>query len=369
MEPLGQNSSPNFFRKGITLFRHYQNPIIFILGFLFDSVTVKRIDSLLDILLEVIYIGALTILLIFQYRENHQLWRPGGWLGRVWHYNVEALHFIYGGLLSVNVILYFKSSSGAKPVVFFLFLVAMLFMNEMPQIKKFGHRLRLGLYALCVSTLMIYLVPILIGFMGDFVFLLSMGLSLGLVWTVTKLLTDSTKEPKALRIKLFLPAASVILTIVVLYFLRLIPPVPLSVQAQGIYHDIQKSNSHFILKATKPPFYLFWKKESRPFLYREGDAIFYFVRVFAPSRFKHQVMIRWERLDRNNTYVTSDRIPLGVTGGRSEGFRGTATKTNYTSGRWRVSTETEDGRTISYLTFDVQPDTEGSEREWIETQM
>lgn len=370
MEYPIENAHPSHFKKCVTFLKHYQNPLIFVLGFLFDSFTVKRIDSLLDLLLEGVYIAALTVLLIYQYRENRQVWAPGNLLKKVWHYNVEALHFIYGGLLSVNVILYFKSSSGAKPIVFFLFLVAMLFMNEMPQIKKFGHRLRLGLYALCVSTLMIYLVPIAIGFMGDFVFLASMGLSLLIVWWVTTILTHSAQEPKSARIKLFLPAGSVIFLIIVLYFFRLIPPVPLSVQAQGIYHDVQRSESQFILKATKPPIYFFWKRQSRPFLYRDGDTIFYFVRVFAPSRFKHKVMIRWEFFDENkSTFKSVDLIPLTVKGGREDGFRGIAQKTNATAGRWRISTETEDGRTISTLTFDVKPDASHEERKWVETRM
>jgi Protein of unknown function (DUF2914) len=350
--------------------RKYQNPIIFVGGFIFDSLTVKRIDSLVDILFEVAYMSALTILLVFQYREHHELWTPGKFIGRVWHYNIEALHFIYGGLLSVNVVLYFKSSSGAKPIVFFLFLVALLFINEMPQIKKYGYRLRLGLYAFCMSTLLIYLIPILLGIMGDFIFLLSMAVSAWLVWLVAGRLTAVVDDSATERKRLYVPAAGVIVIIIGLYFMRLIPPVPLSVKAQGIYHDIQKIEGKYVLRTARHPFYMFWRKDSRPFIYRKGDQLNYFVSIFAPSRFKHTVMIHWEILDeKSNSYLTSDRIPLQISGGRAEGFRGVATKTNFNPGRWRVSVETEDGRTIGRLSFDIKLDENLDERLWDGTVM
>jgi hypothetical protein len=43
-------------------------------------------------------------------------------------------------------------------------------------------------------------------------------------------------------------------------------------------------------------------------------------------------------------------------------------KSNFTAGRWRVWTETEDGRPIGVLPFDVVVQPEG-ERRWIEIRM
>src|SRR5438105_253863 len=138
-----------------TFVKRYQNALLFVTGFLFDTVTIRRVDSQLDLAFQLFYLATVTALLLLQYREHHRVWAPGPRVGRVWPYNVEALHFIYGGLLSNYVVIYFKSASGSRPVVFFLFLVVLLFINELPQIRRYGYRLRLGLYAFCVSSFLI----------------------------------------------------------------------------------------------------------------------------------------------------------------------------------------------------------------------
>jgi hypothetical protein len=53
-----------------------------------------------------------------------------------------------------------------------------------------------------------------------------------------------------------------------------------------------------------------------------------------------------------------------VVGGRADGFRGSAVKSNFMPGQWRVTAETEDGRALATLTFLVEEDTTTGERLW-----
>ncbi len=334
------------------MLRRYTSEGMFVLGFLFDFLTMQRIDAWLDLALQLIYLAGLTVLLIVHDRK--------------WRYHTEVLHFLYGGLLSAYVVLYFRSSTFARPLVFLMLLVGVMFVNEVPLVRRAGHRLRLGVYALCVLSFLTYFIPILVGRIGWWVFALSLLSSGALVWVVTRWLVEPEEtDRRAARGRLFAPAAGVLAIVAVLYVLRLIPPVPLSVQFQGVYHDVRRDASGYTLVYEQPPAWKIWRRDSRPFERREGDRVHYFARVFAPSGFEHRVVIRWEVFDeRRDTWLTTDRIPLNIVGGRTEGFRGSAVKSNIGPGAWRVTAETEDGRAIATLSFRVDEDARTGERRW-----
>jgi hypothetical protein len=345
--------------------RRHSTVAMFVAGFLFDFLTMQRIDSLTDLTFQLGYLAGLTGLLVYQHREASGRWIPGGLTHRWWRYNLEALHFLYGGLLSAYVVLYFRSSTSARPAVFLALLVGVMVVNEVPRIRSTGYRLRLGLYGFCVLSFLTYFIPIVLGHIDAWVFLLSLLSSAALVWQVAGWLTRPGADRAVERMRLFAPAAGVLVLIGALYILRLIPPVPLSVQFQGIYHDVLRDGSGYTLVYKEPPSWALWRRDSRPFERREGDRLHYFARVFAPSRFRHRVMIRWELFDpARGTWATTDRIPLNIVGGRAEGFRGTAVKSNFMPGRWRVTAETEAGRAIATLSFRVEEDTGTGERQW-----
>jgi hypothetical protein len=340
--------------------------VMFVAGFLFDLMTMQRIDAITDLIIQLVYLAALTWLLILQHREAHGAWTPPRRLQGLWAYNVDVLHFFYGGLLSAYVVLYFKSSTGARPLIFFSLLVLLMFVNEMPQIRRAGHRLRLGLYAFCVLSFLNYFVPIVVGRMGAWVFLLALLLSAGVVWVVADRLAVREVNRAATRARLFAPAAVVIAVVGVLYVLRLIPPVPLSVQFHGIYHEVRRDGGGYALVYEKPPFWAPWRRDSRPFRQRPGDRLHYFARVFAPAAFSHRVIVRWERYsDRDGEWRTSDTIGFAVSGGRAEGWRGYAMKSNFGPGDWRVTAETDDGRAIAVLSFRVEASASEEERKWV----
>jgi hypothetical protein len=343
----------------------HANALMFVLGFLFDVVTIPRIDSRADLAIQLSYLSILAALLIAQHRESTGAWMPSARMDRWWRHNVEALHFFYGGLLSAYVILYFRSSTGARPLIFFLLLVALLFLNEAPHVRRAGHRLRLGLYAFCLLSFLNYLVPIIAGRISAAVFALAVALTLVLIWTLADVLARRTVNRSLERRRLFMPAAGVCAVIAVLYALRLIPPVPVAVTFQGIYHDVHRHDGGYTLTYEQPEGWTWWRHDSRPFRARSGDRIFYFMRVFAPARFTQTIVTRWERRGGNGEWQTTDVIELPVVrGGRDEGFRTFARKATYQPGRWRVTAETGDGRALATLSFDVETDASTSERKW-----
>ncbi|MBP8003828.1 MAG: DUF2914 domain-containing protein [Elusimicrobia bacterium] len=335
--------------------KHSSNLVFFIVGFLFDAVTLVRIDSLLDLSLHAVYLALITGLILENERRGSRPVTSTGWIARLWRYESELLHFCYGGLLSAFVVLYFKSTSVSRSLFFFVPTVLLMVANEMPQVRRVGHRLRLGLYAFCQLSFMNYLVPIALGVMGGAVFLLSVllagVLTGGLVWAVHRL------HPSRTRASLAAAPTLVFAVVIGSYFLKWIPPVPLSLQFAGIFHGVERVGKNYQLAYWRRIPGNWFHREDRRFLYREGDRVHFFVRVFGPRRFRHALGLVWEHRDpASGRWNKTDRVPLEVRGGRAAGYRGWAAKANYAPGRWRVSVVTEDDRSLGGVNFTVAPD-------------
>ena len=73
-----------------------------------------------------------------------------------------------------------------------------------------------------------------------------------------------------------------------------------------------------------------------------------------------EVKIHW-RVKENGSWRSSDKIPVGIKGGRSEGYRGFSIKKSIHPGDWEVRVETTDGRVIGNLYFEIINEVHGQE--------
>jgi hypothetical protein len=81
--------------------------------------------------------------------------------------------------------------------------------------------------------------------------------------------------------------------------------------------------------------------------------VYVFFRIFSPTRFADQVLMRWFRKDADGWQLT-DSIPINIVGGREQGFRGYGVKANHQPGEWKVQVETTDGREIGRIYFRIE---------------
>lgn len=352
------------------LTKRYSNVVFFVGGFFFDAFTLIRIDSIIDLVLQSLYLCGITLIIMGQAYLDAGRWQPQGWMGRLWSFESEIIHFFYGGLLSAYVVLYFKSTSLSRSIIFLIFVFILMIANEMPHIRRLRSLLRLGLYAFCLISYLNYLFPILIGRMDDWIFTLAWVLSVGLIYVLIKKLASLNPEPKKARIRLGWSPVLVLALVALFYFNKWIPPVPLSMQYAGIFRNVEPKPGGYRLTYLKPPRMRFWQKSEHMFLSREGDRVYFFTRIFGPSRFEHRVFLRWDLKEpRGNRWITSDRIPFPIKGGRDQGYRGYAYKENYQPGEWRVEVETEDGRVLGGVVFQIEKDPSVEERIFLERQM
>lgn len=346
-------------------YQRFEIATFFTLGFLFDIFTLGPIDDLSKVVVQVIFLIILGAFLLLQYVEQLGVWSPPARMTKVWEYRVDIVHFLFGSLLSAYVIFFFKSASLTRSAWFLLFLGALLILNEIPRFRSYGLKIQMILFSVCWCSLFIYLVPIFVGVINIWVFLMSIVAGLFFTTLFLYVAGNMINDSKKVLVELSPYVYSVPAVLTVLYVLKMIPPVPLSLSFGGIYHNVKKENGQYKLYSMKS-WYDFWSHGDSNFLARKGDKIYCFVRIFAPAKFKHRVYLRWQLWsDKLGEYETQDRIPLAISGGREEGYRAYAFKSNYQPGSWRVEIETDDNRVLGTLKFNLEDDPTTDTRTWM----
>lgn len=330
-------------------------------GFAFDVATLDRIDHWITLLQQGVFLVMIGSLLTYEARFDVRRLPFPDWFERHKGYYESLMHFLFGGLLSAYTIFYFKSSSLLNSAIFMILLAALLLLNEHSALRKRGLPVKFLLFSLCTTSFFTYLVPIFWRSIGVASFTVSICLSLLTVSLFLKAITRNVRVSLRTAKHLLAPALSVQLLFSGLYFLGALPPVPLSIQYIGIFHDVQRKGDRFLLYHENP-FWRVWHRGDQEFRARENDRIYGYARIFSPTNFADEVSIRWLYRAPSGAWLTSDLIRVRITGGRREGFRGYTYKRNYSAGHWQMRVETRDGRELGRIYFEVREDLREGER-------
>jgi hypothetical protein len=327
----------------------------FVAGFLFDTLAVGRIDKLHNIIHQASYLALCAFFTALELRERHGGFTPPERFKTAWRYHTGATHFMLGTLLNIYTLFFFKSASMGTSFLFLLILAALLAVNELKPFESSGTLLRMSLFSLCLVSYFTYLIPTLMGRIGTLPFLGSLvGASLcvaALTWRLDVRLPD---QKQSIRKHVVYPFAAVAALFTILYFTKVIPPVPLSLSEIGIYHEVRREGERFSLASARPR-WKFWQRGDQDFLARPGDAIYCWISVFSPTNFRERLEVHW-RFYEPDGWGEPEKILLPITGGRDAGWRGFTVKAKHKPGRWRVEVVTSDGRELGRINLTVTAD-------------
>lgn len=334
--------------------------VFFIAGFLFDVFTLSRIDDVATLVQQGLYLILLGGLMILDERFRAGVSVPPRWLSKAWSFSEDAMHFLFGSLLSSFTLFYLKSSSGFTALLFLAVLCALLVANELPRFRERGPTVRFVLLSLCMTSYTALLLPVILGFISKWLFVGAVLLSCAVIIWLVRTLTRWTGDARSVFRRVAGPALAMQMLLFTAYFAGVIPPVPLSVQFIGIYHEVvppgeQAVPGLYALKHQRP-WWKVWHQGDQDFAARPGDIVYCFARVFAPNGFHDAIYAQWWMRRQEGGWLDRGRAQLDILGGRADGFRAFATKKNYEPGRWRVEIETGDGRDIGVIHFDLADD-------------
>lgn len=331
-----------------------------VFGFIFDIVTLKRVDTLWEnfwILGHLIVVGVFITLIHLQKNEVGGEKNPSK--AHFWYVNI--LQFVFGGILSTYLVFYFRSADIFVTWPFIALLVAAFWANE--SLKRHYIRLsfQISLFFLSIYSFLIFLVPVVIHKIGPAVFLFSGLISVIFIVLFLKILfyfiKDKLTESK--RLITFL-ITGIFILVNFLYFTNLIPPMPLSLKDAGIFHSVER-NKQGNYDVTYEDFGLKGYFNLYPDFHKTtGESVYVFSAIFSPRLLNITIVHEWQYFDeKKGKWITDTEINLPVIGGRDGGFRTYSSRSNLRAGKWRVNIKTVQGQTIGHLRFNLIPvDTE-----------
>lgn len=353
--------------QGEQLYRRHQAifpPFFFLSGFFFDVFTLGRIDDLSNILMQGLYLSLSTFMIYLEFSDFKDRKFDNKFLSLVSKYHDEVFHFLLGSLLSAFALFFFKSASLANSFLFILLFLTLLIINEFEAFQKMGKAIRFVLLQLCFTCFFILIIPVMVGKVGPWIFTLSIFLSILTLGGFYYFFINKKQlmTPEFARKTLVYPGSALVIFFLLFYFLRIIPPVPLSLEKIGIYHKVEKEYPKYHLYHERP-WYRFWETGDQKFYARKGDKVFVFLSVFSPGGFEDIVVLHWMKKVRGE-YKTSDKVRMAIKGGRGKGYRGLSFKKNYTEGDYRILVETSSGLEIGRINLEIikVPENEEGER-------
>lgn len=334
----------------------YIAPVAFVSGFVWDNVTLSRIDLWLDnlILLSYLAVAAFGMVLINTGAVNRA--RGGVWV-RLADFAPLFLQFAFGGIFSGFFIFYSRSASIAASWPFLAFLAVVLLGNEI--FRKHYQQLAFhaSIFFVALFSYAIFALPVLLGQMGAGVFLLS-GLASFIAIAFVLFVFSHTAPARFRQARVYAwgGVALVYLAFNALYFTNLIPPLPLSLKEVGVYHSIARSGETYVVQEEPQKKWLFFFSRPPEVFHRlGGEAVYAYSAVFAPTDLKTKILHRWAYYDETKTeWINTDLFSFPIVGGRDGGYRGFTLKQNITPVRWRIDVITERGQLLGRAEFMVE---------------
>jgi hypothetical protein len=350
---LGMMNAMRTVKKLFRLVYQHWLTVAFFLGFITDTILLNQIDDTVDNLILLFYVLlATTAILLLYVGVSERV--PGVFSRFLKKYTPIVMQYAFGGLLSGMLIFYGRSGDWLASAPFLLLILGVIVGNEF--VGKRSDRLvyNIALYFIGLFSYIVLVVPVILGKMGDLIFLFSGLIALLIVMIVVQLLYRII--PNFMRVntkRIVATIGFIYIGFNALYFTNVIPPIPLSLTELEIEQSVVRlSNGNYSIVSEKQPWY-----RSIPFvkntIHPTGSSISCFARVYAPTNLETEIFHRWEYKNAAGDWVERFRLGYPISGANEGGYRGYTRLQNFTDGLWRCGVETKRGQVLGRVSVIV----------------
>ncbi|HVU06450.1 MAG TPA: DUF2914 domain-containing protein [Candidatus Paceibacterota bacterium] len=348
-----------FFKK----YERYVSPVTLVIGFTFDSLTLRRIDVFYSnfLLISYLVLSAGSIMLL-NFHEHRRMTRGQMERSETIHMlSVFTMQFCLGGLFSASFLFYSRSGSIIASWPFLLMIAGYVIGNELLRKNYIRLGFQIAVFFTALFSYLIFFLPVIFGKMGDAMFLLSGIASLIITGVFVYVLSWFAPARTSKSAPLLIVSLGGLFALINgLYFTNLMPPIPLALKEAGVYRSIERlPDGTYRTVGEKQQWFNILTPD--PVIHVDPNgALFALTAVFAPTNLATDIIHEWQKYDpEKRDWATVSDIGLSITGGREKGFRTFSRMEDVTPGLWRVNVETPRGQLIGRMTFSVAESTGG----------
>jgi len=330
------------------------SPAVFFFGFLFDNLTLQRIDRLFDISILLLWLFGASLGIFLTNVTRHKT-TAGGILGSAEKWAPPLIQFSFGALFSGFTVFYMRSASFSTSWPFLAILLFIFIGNEFFKKRYLLLNFQVTILFITVFFLSIFFVPIIVGEMGSLVFLASGVVSLIAVGAFVHFLfavlpVGARKNERAL----IRNVGIIYIAINILYFTNIIPPIPLSLKDAGVYHFVSRnSGGNYSIEEEYRTWMDYFRTYPKVYLV-PGNPLYLYSAVFAPTRIDTSIVHDWQYYsETKGKWISSAKVTYPIFGGADGGYRGYSEKISLTPGKWRVNVATEQGQILGRVRFEI----------------
>ena len=347
------------------LFEKYERVLIpgtLVFGVIVDFITFRsiRVSTAFTILIVYFILAGVTVAFINAF-DTHRI--PTGFISFKYLRLAAPLliQFTFGALLSASFIFYWFSGALSVSWPLLLIVVILMISNEVFRHYYLKPVVQVSVYFFISFSLSSLMLPFVFNSISPWLFLAGGVGSLLFLFGYLYLLMLRLPNIRDARHQIALYVIAIFATMNALYFLGVIPPIPLSIREADVYHDVRRNGNDYTLLAEQESLVDRLIPGERVHL-RAGDPIYLFTSIFAPADLNTTIVHRWEYYDEaRREWTRESRLSFSIIGGRDGGYRGYSRRIGLEPGLWRVNIETVRGQVLGRIRIKIVRVVEGPE--------
>jgi hypothetical protein len=212
-----------------------------------------------------------------------------------------------------------------------------------------------GVFLTALLFYVIFNTPLVLNVQNDMTFMVSILVTMGISFLYVYLLQFTSESARYEAPRSYALAVGIPIFVSMLYFLNVIPAVPLSLEEGSVYHEVTRDSSgEFFLRgetdtrmlaAFRTPVYHFSSSDT---------GVYFFSAIHAPVMLTAPVSHVWEYYNQDTQrWDEKAVISFGLAGGRADGYRAYSYKEGLQKGLWRVTVQVDRRRVVGRVKFIV----------------